>query len=266
MKVTKDWIEIQLGSTKFWRNLRRDLPELRRRAGVSQRDLARVLGTKQGNISMAEAANSAAVWGIDRTVAWLAGIGYQLQATGPEGAVRMIRPWDPTVGRWLADLRKEAGIPQTYLAEILGVSVSTVQTIETQAAPSGTPTIIGYLLALDWTVEVAPIEGFQPVSEPVRVDERMRQWRDRARRRALTRLAHELGEEYAAMQEAVRAAGGSPRAGRGALLANLRTAHPQRYVELYREELRKETPPAAGPGASQGGEGGDQAAGRYRSR
>jgi transcriptional regulator with XRE-family HTH domain len=265
VKVSKDWIEIELGASRFWRDLRRDLPELRHRSGVTQRELARAIGTSQGNVSTAEAGGSGDVWGIDRTVAWLAAIGHQITSTGPEGEVEMISSWGPAAGRWLASIRRKAGLSQPYLAELLGVSPSTIQTIEIRGAASMTTTIVGFLAALGWSVSVVPIPGFVPGPAPVRPEEQRKLWRDRARRRALTRLAALYQGEYALMRLAVLHDGGSVRKARGVLLAGLQKAHPDSYWELYRDELKKEPPPTMGSEAARDG-GGDQAAGRNRSR
>lgn len=262
-----NWVELELTTSAWWAELRGMLPKLRTEAGISQRKLSRVLNTRQSNISAAERGGDGAVWGIDRVIAWLAALGYVIAATSPEEEdVVLLDHWDAEVGRWMAGVRLIAGISQEGLAHLLGVAVSTVQTVEHRGSAARVTTVIGWLIACGWAVDVRRTDSRTPIPGGPTAAEDRKVWRQRARGRALTRLARERREEYTeayrfAQSSAGRGPGLSAQRARDAALASLALAHGDRFRAIYREELIKgDAPSGMTGGVSQGKGGVDQAA------
>jgi transcriptional regulator with XRE-family HTH domain len=236
--VSVDFLEVELETARFWVDLRAALPSLRLAAGLSQRQLARILGTTQGNISSSEHGREDD-WSVDRVTAWLAAVGHAIGATSPEGEVVVLDHWGAEMGRWFASVRQLAGLSQGALAEIVGVSKSTVQNIEHGSA-SRITTVIAVLVACGWGVDIVSTDSRTPIPIGPRSIEGRKVWRQAARGRAATRLAQENRAEYTAAYQLQRSEGGrSAQRSRDSALATLCKAHIDRFRELYIEELRK---------------------------
>lgn len=148
-----DSIIIETSAWRWWAELHGNLPAMRAAAGMTQRELAAVLHTRQGNVSIGESQRYP-VWGIDRLVAWLAALGHVIAATAPEGKTVLLDHWGRDQGRWLKRVRRGAEFEQGELAELLGISKSSVQMIEDRGAAAKATTIVGFLIAADWEVDL----------------------------------------------------------------------------------------------------------------
>lgn len=241
---TQARIELEVVVWAWWRSFRQALPGWRREAGLNQRELARILGTTQGNISSDESPAAVdEVWGITRTISWLRALGRRIVATSAEGEEVTIDSWGPSRGRWIASQRELAGLSQVRLADIIGRAVSTIQAIEHRGSEPRATIVVASLLACNWALDVRLGDRAElPVSPAPGEDTRSR--KAKARGRAMTRLGREYPGEYQLQYKYAQATGGTStnmtaQRARDAALAELRSSHTDRFRELYREELTK---------------------------
>jgi transcriptional regulator with XRE-family HTH domain len=249
--MTEDWIQLKLEAVWWWHATRELLPGMRIDAGLTQRELARILSTTQGNISREESHRGDS-WSIVRLIRWLAAVGQEIVATSPEGETRALSTWDAAAGRWLANVRQVRGLSQRELASRIGVAVSTLQAIELKGTASEAMTVAAILIACGWRVSWRPTEERTPLPTRRRPSEDRRIALQMARSRALTRIGREFPEEYGAAYRHAQSSGGrgmTAQRSRDLGLAQVARDHNDRFREIYQEELIK----GAAPGGMSGG-------------
>lgn len=136
----------------WWEKVRASLPVYRMMRGMSQRRLAAVLGTSQGNVGTTETGPYVTML-MPRFLTWTAALDLELSFTAPDADRLPIRAWTPDVGQWVARRRQEQRLSQRELGALMGLSRITVTDLE-RGAGVRVPTLAAAFIALGWQPHV----------------------------------------------------------------------------------------------------------------
>lgn len=152
---------------KWWEEVRKGLPLLRKVRGYTQRTLAARLGTTQGNVGQTEIGKYLTLR-MPRLVAWLDALDLELTFEGPKETI-LIDDWEDetksAVGRIVKNSREETPkrrrrrsgldpmitrLRQEDLAELVACSKPTIQEIEQGRSDPRITTLAAVFIALGW--------------------------------------------------------------------------------------------------------------------
>ncbi len=134
------------------------LAELRRAAGISQREIAAALGlsAKVGNKVVSNWESGVSIPNIGHTVAYALAVGHRVVVTKDGKTVGDLVEVYPR----LPELREAAGRSKADVAAALYVHWSSIRTVELHAGPGAQlATAVRYLGALGYRVELIPCEA-----------------------------------------------------------------------------------------------------------
>jgi transcriptional regulator with XRE-family HTH domain len=114
----------------WWSDARIQMRAFRSEAGLSQRELADRMKTRQGNVSEAESGKYHATMRMGRALNWFAALDVKLAFEDDDGTTLVVSSWGPGMAGLIRTWREVSNVSQDELAAAAAIDVETLQSIE----------------------------------------------------------------------------------------------------------------------------------------